>query len=85
MNYFTGNTNPRGVYISISPVEVGGHFKTFTMLSGISTCVEHLARKSKKRIEYWASKIEPHVDEIIARFKEHCKEAIHYAYERAVN
>jgi hypothetical protein len=68
INYFTGNTNPRGVYVSITPVDIGTHHKSFTLLgenSGMKMLLEVLERKSAKRVFHWFNRIEPHYQQAV--------------------
>ena len=81
MNYFSGGVNKRGIYLSVSPVNISNGMKSFTAFSGIATCVEELNRKSDKQLRYWAEKIEPYVDKIISAFQERGKDSIHFAVE----
>ena len=53
MNYFTGRTEDRGYYVSVSPVEretkdYGVTMESYTAFSGWKKCVVECARKGKK-------------------------------------
>jgi len=48
MNYFSGSSEPRGIYVSVSPVTESGHFRTFTAFSGIKVLALPLKRFSQK-------------------------------------
>lgn len=48
MNYFTGRTEARGYYVSVSPVERGDGWESYTAFSGWKKCVVECARKGKK-------------------------------------
>lgn len=48
MNYFTGNGESRGYYLSISPVERGEIFESYTGFTGIKKCIKQVKRKSNK-------------------------------------
>lgn len=48
MNYFTGRVEARGYYVSVSPVERGDGWESFTAFSGWKKCVVECARKGKK-------------------------------------
>lgn len=56
MNYFCGETRPRGLYLSAQPVEFHanenheGHFRCFTAFSGTCICVKELKRFTKKQL-----------------------------------
>ena len=51
INYFTYKNEPRGYYLSVSPVErrpcYGGMMESYTAFSGVKTLVEPCARKGK--------------------------------------
>jgi hypothetical protein len=55
MNYFSGTSEPRGLYLSVTPVTVtsAGGFKTrsYSAFSGVKTLVKELKRFSKKSLE----------------------------------
>lgn len=52
MNYFTSKIEPRGYYISVTPVERsftnGVATETVTAFTGIKECIKPVSRKSKK-------------------------------------
>ena len=48
MNYFTGREKKRGYYITVLPVEKGGHMEGFTAFTGFSELLTECARKNKK-------------------------------------
>jgi hypothetical protein len=55
MNYFTGNVEKRGLYLSVSPLEIEDYengYKTtiYTAFSGVATCVKELKRYSEKQL-----------------------------------
>lgn len=55
MNYFSGTTERRGIYLSVSPVSVfqgnGYTTETYTGFSGVKELVEECARFNPKRFE----------------------------------
>lgn len=51
MNYFTGNSEPRGLYLSVSPVTVSERSESFTAFSGIKKCVKEMARFNQKQLD----------------------------------
>jgi len=56
MNYFTGNVEPRGIYISVSPVIIGtfgtnGVTKSFSAFSGIKQCLYQMNRFNQKTLD----------------------------------
>jgi len=73
INYFTGGTNRRGIYAMITPVELNGTMKSFTLMgskSGMKMLLEELPRKSQKKVDSWAKRIEPIAEKILNRAKE---------------
>ena len=48
MNYFTYRNEPRGYYISATPVERNGIMEGFTAFTGIRKLVREVSRKSEK-------------------------------------
>ena len=51
MNYFTSNSEPRGLYLSVSPVTVHEGSVTFTAFSGIKKCVKQMERFNQKQFD----------------------------------
>ena len=55
LNVFTGSTEARGYYLSVSPVsrenKYGVTMETYTGFSGIKKCVKSVSRQSKKAAE----------------------------------
>jgi hypothetical protein len=47
-NYFTGNTEKRGYYLHVQPMEIHGNCRTVTGFSGIKYCLKEVKRKSAK-------------------------------------
>lgn len=69
LNYFTYKEEPRGVYVSISPVTLedrpGGYqMESYTAFSGTKFCVKELKRKSDKAVQEVAAKLEPKAEQI---------------------
>lgn len=50
MNYFTGDVRPRGLYLSVTPIERSNGFSSFTAFEGITHCVAELKRYSEKTL-----------------------------------
>lgn len=68
-NCFSGKSEPRGVYVYISPVHRGDVFETCTLLggrheSGFRFLAVETARKSDKQIQRVAKAVEPIADRI---------------------
>lgn len=61
-NAFTGNANKRGLYLSFWPVArfEGGVSRTLFDDLGRRVLIEEMGRKSKKKGEGWADKLEPY-------------------------
>ena len=47
-NYFSGSEKKRGYYLSVSPLEVDGHFVSYQGFSGMYMLLNECSRKSKK-------------------------------------
>jgi hypothetical protein len=86
INYFSGGTNRRGVYISIGPKEVSEGSVSCVLLgneneSGMRMLLQELPRKNEKILQQWYERIKPVVDNMITVAKqmgvraslEHCK------------
>lgn len=59
MNWFSGNTEPRGVFLGVTPVQYSKHagstFKSYTAFSGIKILLQPMKRFNKQgfaRIAY---------------------------------
>ena len=48
MNYFTGRTEARGYYLSVTPVERARGFESFTAFTGFKVLLKEVTRASKK-------------------------------------
>ena len=48
-NYFTYETDPRGYWVSVSPVERADGWESFTLFSGVKAIALECQRQSKKR------------------------------------
>lgn len=72
MNYFTSKNEPRGYYVSVSPVERvnRGNYvsECYTAFSGVKQCVVTVARKSKKAEQEALSRYESAKSEMLERF-----------------
>ena len=47
-NYFTGKSEARGYYLSVTPVQKSRGMESFTAFSGIKQCIKAVNRKSAK-------------------------------------
>lgn len=68
-NCFSGKSEPRGVYVHISPVHRGDMFESCTLLgglheSGFRFLAVETGRKSEKQIQRVAKAVEPIADRI---------------------
>jgi hypothetical protein len=50
-NYFTGVKENRGLYLSVSPLEVGDGFTGYVGFSGVKKHVKEMKRFSKKTLD----------------------------------
>lgn len=70
MNYFTGKTEARGYYVSVSPVERGDGWESYTAFSGWKKCVVECARKGKKAEAKALEVYEAAKQEMLGRFED---------------
>lgn len=74
MNYFTYKNEPRGYYVSVSPVErttdYGFAMESYVAFSGYKKCVVTCARKGKKAEAQALDAYENAKKEMMARFSE---------------
>ncbi len=70
MNYFTGRTEARGYYVSVSPVERGDGWESYTAFSGWKKCVVECARKGKKAEAKALEVYEDAKREMLGRFED---------------
>lgn len=74
INYFSGGTTRRGVYVAIKPVEVTGTTVSYTLLgdvesSGLRMLLEEMPRLKSSILAKWGNKVSEIGDEIIERAK----------------
>jgi hypothetical protein len=50
MNYFAGQVEKRGYYLSVTPVELGDGWKRYTAFSGTKVLLDEVKRFSQKRM-----------------------------------
>lgn len=48
MNYFTGNNEKRGLYLSVTPIEKGEFSRGFSAFSGVKKHVKEMTRFNQK-------------------------------------
>lgn len=69
INYFTYKNEPRGYYMSISPVQREtrdyGTMESYTAFSGLKQCVLPVQRKSQKKLEEAITYFEENVFEFM--------------------
>ena len=70
MNYFTGRAEARGYYVSVSPVERGDGWESYTAFSGWKKCVVECARKGKKAEAKALEVYETAKQEMLGRFED---------------
>lgn len=70
-NYFTGKSEDRGYYLSVSPVERRkndfGITISYTAFSGIKQCIKPVSRKSEKAKQE-AERIAPNFEKDLIRY-----------------
>lgn len=69
-NYFTYETEKRGIWLSISPVELSRGMESYVAFSGNKVCLEELKRSSKKTLAKWEAKIDAIAEDIAKAFTE---------------
>jgi len=85
INYFSGNTNPRGYYLHLTPLSItemadGTKIMSCTLMgdkktSGFKVIIEETKRKSQKRLDELNNKFDEKVETIRDMFeKEHYKD-----------
>lgn len=70
MNYFTGRTEARGYYVSVSPVERSDGWESYAAFSGWKKCVVQCARKGKKAEAKALEVYEAAKQEMLGRFED---------------
>ncbi len=86
-NMFQGTTEPRGVYVSISPMTLersasGNLMQSFGLFSGIKKCVKSLPKKSDKAVLAVAQDIDTHAPYAAELFAKDKRAAINFLAER---
>ena len=66
MNYFSGKQGARGYYVGVSPITIGGGFRSFMLFSGIKGLVLEAKAFSDKKLA--ALTVSP---EYVAKLKRH--------------
>lgn len=66
-NLFTYKHEPRGYYLSVSPVERGNGMESYTAFTGVKLCVLEVKRRSKKAEMEALAKVSEYKDQMIQR------------------
>lgn len=84
MNYFSGNTQERGYYLGVTPVEIDEHFTKTTAFSGTCALLQKSARFSAGKMQEVADKLksQPIYQQLIDHVK--AKNNIKFASEEEV-
>lgn len=69
MNYFSGQSSPRGYYVSVGPMEVADGMCSFMAFSGYAHCVEPANRFSDKKLKDFAANVMKSQAELIQQLK----------------
>lgn len=69
-NVFTYETEKRGIYLSVGPIELSDGMVCFTAFSGSKIFLEELKRKNAKKLAEWEKRIEPIAEQIAKAFVE---------------
>jgi len=51
MNYFTGDNERRGLYLSVSPLEIKPQSIGYVGFTGVKKCVKEMARFNQKQLD----------------------------------
>lgn len=74
MNYFSGKSEPRGYYLSITPVNIkqedGYAMVGYTMFSGIKFLIEEATRKGQKKFQELDKRVRPKMELIANTYHE---------------
>ena len=65
-SYFTGQSSPRGFYLSVKPVTKGNGMIRFTMFTGIKKLLHEVNRYSDKQFRHALELSKNYEDELIA-------------------
>lgn len=65
INYFTYKREPRGYYLSVSPVERSGNMESYTAFSGNKVCLLEVARRSKSAEKKAKALIDKHLKSLV--------------------
>jgi hypothetical protein len=70
MNYFSGESEPRGLYLGCSPIEKSEGWRSFVAFTGTKVFVKELKRFSKKALEEYVvseEDIQSMIDHVIKK------------------
>lgn len=76
MNYFSYGTEPRGLYLGITPMKMGNGLVSFTAFSGIKKHLFAMNRFNKAKLLEWANTILadfPSDPRVIRLFEDVCR------------
>ena len=68
MNYFTSRDEPRGYYMSISPVKRDGVCESYTAFTGLKNLILPVHRKSQKQMDIAKKYFDDHIIEFMRRY-----------------
>lgn len=66
MNFFNGQTSPRGFYISVTPVTKGNGMVSYTMFTGLKQLLHQVNRYSDKQFRHALELSQNYEDKLIA-------------------
>ena len=72
MNFFAGQTEERGIYLSVTPAEVSNGFRSITAFSGTKLCLKPTKRFSRKEFNtftYKSEDLQKLVDHVLQKNK----------------
>lgn len=68
MNYFNYKTEPRGIYLSVTPVRISEHVVSFGLGDGRKWLVEETTRLNSKKVKAEADRLLPQAQAIADAF-----------------
>jgi len=69
MNYFNGQNQPRGFYVSVKPVTINGNMVSYEIFKGYSQFLFAVNRYSEKQLERAIEESKPIAEQIIEKLK----------------
>lgn len=65
LNVFTYKDEPRGYYLSVSPVARKGNWETFVAFTGLKQCILPVKRKAQEALSKMNDYLQPLIDKVL--------------------